>query len=135
MRKIKPTIIRNITKLVDIHENGTWSNVDIEIQPEGDLVLIGQDLGEAPKGFFGSSEYEYWLRIKAENKKRLLAALKEKHEPGIASLTSNGDTTEAEVIDHDLVAMLQKYYTNHTQIVSDLQGLLNEREIPCEFSC
>jgi hypothetical protein len=134
MRKPKPQIIRNITNLVDIHEDRTWINVDVEIVPEGDLFLRGQDIGNAPEGFFGSSEYEYTLIIKSGNKKGMLTVLKEKYEPGTELLPANEELPETEVVDHELIAMLQKYYTNHPKIISNLEDLLKEGGIPCEFS-
>ena len=49
--------------------------IDVEITAEGDLLFSGQDIGQAPKEFFGDSDYEYWLLLKAGEKDRVLLAL------------------------------------------------------------
>jgi hypothetical protein len=30
---------------------------------EGELIISGQDIGEAPEEFWGDSDYEYWLTV------------------------------------------------------------------------
>jgi len=41
----------------------------------GKLVMRGEDYGEAPRRFFGSDTYEYFLGVKAEDKDQLLLQL------------------------------------------------------------
>ena len=53
----------------------TSIHIDAEITNSGDLLLPGQDLGQAPLEFFGDSDYEHWLRIPAANKDQVLLAL------------------------------------------------------------
>ena len=77
--------------------------IDVEITAEGDLLLSGQDIGQAPKEFFGDSDYEYWLLLKAEEKDRVLLAL------------------------------IEKLYAGNTRTVSELREYLNARGIPNEF--
>lgn len=40
-----------------------WASRD----QDGDLVITGQDLGDAPLRFFGESEYEYGITVAAEH--------------------------------------------------------------------
>ncbi|MFW9919324.1 MAG: hypothetical protein ACFFED_06980 [Candidatus Thorarchaeota archaeon] len=49
--------------------------IDAEIDDEGRLVVSGQDIGRAPKEFWGDSDYEYWVIIPPEEKDKLLLAL------------------------------------------------------------
>jgi hypothetical protein len=60
--------------LVNI-EGSTKIYIDVEITNEGELLFSGQDLGEAPRLFYGDSDYEYWLRLSTKEKDRLLLAL------------------------------------------------------------
>ena len=62
--------------------------IDVKIDDEGDLLLSGQDIGEAPEQIFGKDEYEYWLRVPAAAKDRVLLALIEKVYKGDASVIS-----------------------------------------------
>ena len=78
--------------------------IDAEINDAGDLVISGQDLGKAPKEFWGDDEYEYWLVVKAAHKDRLLLALLEKH------------------------------YSGNNYLVSELKAYLESKGIPCEFA-
>lgn len=62
--------------------------IEAEINGKGDLVFSGQDIGKAPSEFFGDSDYEYWLTIRAEHKDAMLLALIEKHYAGKPCLIS-----------------------------------------------
>lgn len=58
-------------RLVDI-TGATRVRIDVEITREGDLLFSGQDVGEAPQRFWGDADYEYWLKISAADKDRVL---------------------------------------------------------------
>ena len=47
----------------------------VALEEDGSLLISGQDLGEAPKAFWSSSEYEYWRRIAAKDVPRVLLGL------------------------------------------------------------
>ncbi len=47
------------------------------VEPNGDLVLSGQDLGDGPQQFWGDDEYEFWVTVSAEHKDAVLLALLE----------------------------------------------------------
>ncbi len=89
--------------LVDI-VGPTSIHIHAEITDQGDLLLSGQDLGDAPKEIFGDSDYEYWLRIKAADKDQLLLAL------------------------------IEKIYAGNMMVISELQEYLKAKEIPSEFT-
>ena len=39
----------------------------VEINEDGDLVFEGYDIGDTVKEYWGDSDYEYWLTIKADH--------------------------------------------------------------------
>jgi hypothetical protein len=52
--------------------------IDAEINERGSLVVSGQDVGKAPKEYWGDSDYEYWVVVAEEHKDRLRRALTER---------------------------------------------------------
>ncbi len=78
--------------------------IDAEIGEEGDLVLSGYELGEAPLKFLGDSDYEYWLKIPSEHK------------------------------DLVLLALIKKVYEGNTSAVSEFQEFLESKKIPCKLT-
>ena len=77
--------------------------IDAEIKGTGDLQFSGQDLGEAPRKFFGDSDYEYWLTVSKEYK------------------------------DDVLLLLIEKLYGGNSSAVSEFRRLLESSGIPCEF--
>ncbi|SFK57903.1 hypothetical protein [Methylophaga sulfidovorans] len=55
------------TELRNERDKNSLRFLGAEIQPNGDLVFIGQDIGPVVERTFGSSEYEWQWTIKAEN--------------------------------------------------------------------
>jgi len=49
--------------------------IDAEIDKEGNLIVSGQDLGKAPKEFWGDSDYEYMVLVKKDQMNVLLLSL------------------------------------------------------------
>jgi len=49
-----------------------------KIEDNGDIVVSGQDVGEAPRKFFSDGDYEFWVTVREEHKDRLVLALIEK---------------------------------------------------------
>jgi hypothetical protein len=99
---IRKVVVKNRVTLVDL-KGPTCIHIEAEITDTGDLLLSGQDLGDAPRTFFGDSDYEYWLRIAAHDKDRMLLAL------------------------------LESRFAGNESSVSELQAYLKSRDIPCEF--
>ena len=63
-------------KIQICEDRGSTSTfIDVDILPNGDFQLSGQDVGQAPKESFGDSDYEYWVTVSSEHKDRLLLAL------------------------------------------------------------
>lgn len=90
-------------KLVEI-KGPTSVNINVRIDKNGDLLFSGFDIGEVPMEIFGDADYEYWLRIPAEHKDRVLLALIEKH------------------------------YTGNSRLISEIRKYLESQGIPCEFT-
>jgi len=57
------------------HRGETSVLIEAEITDSGELQLSGQDVGKAPKEFWGDGDYEYWVLVPAEHKDRVLLAL------------------------------------------------------------
>jgi hypothetical protein len=88
--------------LVNI-DGPTSIRIDAEITAAGDLLLSGQDIGQAPSECFGDSDYEYWLTIPAASK------------------------------DDVLLAVIQALYSGNASLMSELKEFLEARGIPCKF--
>jgi hypothetical protein len=84
-------------------EEPTLTQIYAEIADNGDLLLSGQDIGEAVEAAFYHSDYEYFLRIPAANK------------------------------DDVLLALIQTQYSGNTHVISELKQYLESRSVPCEF--
>lgn len=61
--------------LVDQEINNTHIIETVSIDDNGDLLLEGHDMGEAPKEFWGKSSYEHTATVKAKDKDWLLVKL------------------------------------------------------------
>ena len=87
-----------------VEERGDTSIfIDAKIDGDGNLVISGQDIGDAPKEFWGDSDYEYWVVVPHDQKDRVLLAL------------------------------LETLYKDDTQVVSKFRSLLSEKGIPSDF--
>ena len=72
-----------------VNQGGSTSTyIDVCVTKSGDLLFSGQDIGAAPAEMFGDSDYEYWLRVPAAEKDKLLLALIIKHYGGKAMVIS-----------------------------------------------
>jgi hypothetical protein len=84
-------------------EGETSVHIDAEITDSGDLLLSGQDIGKAPKEFWGDADYEYWVQVPAEHK------------------------------DSVLLALVEKVYAGNQSAVSEFRTFLKEKGIPNTF--
>lgn len=74
--------IREVT-LREIRTEKDVSILTASINDDGDLVLEGYDVGEAPKRFWGDDDYEFYRVIKKEHKDTILRQLsKEQYDTG-----------------------------------------------------
>ena len=77
--------------------------IEAEITERGEIQLSGQDVGKAPKEFWGDADYEYWVLVAAEHKDRVLLAL------------------------------LKEVYRGNPRAVSDFRQFLDGEGIPSTF--
>ena len=88
-----------------VEERGETSVfIDAYIDDDGTLVISGQDLGKAPKEFWGDSDYEYWITVSSKDK------------------------------DMVLLTLLESLYKGDFQVISKFRDLLNEKAIEYEFN-
>ncbi len=90
-------------RLVEI-EGETSIRIEVEIAEDGGVLLSGQDAGDAPLALWGDDDYEYWLKIEAVDKDRVLLAL------------------------------IEQLYAGNANVISELKALLEEKGISSEFS-
>lgn len=94
-----------MSQSVRLYENRgeTSMFIDALITDAGDLQIFGQDVGKAPKEFWGDADYEYWVTVPSEHKDRVLLAL------------------------------IERVFGGRSRAVSEFQDFLNSKGIPCEF--
>ena len=91
-------------RVILVEERGKTSiYIHAEIDENGNLIISGQDLGKAPKEFWGDSDYEYWVIVAPDEKDKLLLAL------------------------------LERQYKNDLKVVSKFREFLSEKGISSEF--
>ena len=105
--------------------------IDAEIDAKGNLVLSGQDIGKAPKEWFGDSDYEYWLVVAALDKDHVLSILLGQAASG-PQLRPAIDASEDEK-DWALLTAIAKRYGGDLQAVSAFCDLLKAHGIRFEF--
>jgi len=72
------TLLRS-KKVQLFEERGTTSRfIHARIEDKGNLLVEGQDVGEAPQKWFDDEDYEFWVTVRAEDKDRVILALIEK---------------------------------------------------------
>lgn len=62
---------------VQLVEKGGKTSIHVraEIDDRGNLLISGQDVGEAAREFWGDDDYEYWLLVESAEKDHLLLKL------------------------------------------------------------
>lgn len=87
-----------------VRQGGSTSiYIDVSIEDNGDLLFSGQDIGSAPEDIFGDFDYEYWLRVPAAEKDRVLLVL------------------------------IREFYRDNALVVSELRQILESEGIPHGF--
>ncbi len=107
--------------------------IDAEIDESGNLVLSGQDVGEAPRRVFDDSDYEYWLTVPAAGKGRVLRILRERA-AGLSTQDGPGRRVAGADTDTEILLLLEDLYRGNTCAVSDFRDLLTASGIPFEFN-
>jgi len=106
--------------------------IDAEIDEKGNLLVSGQDIGKAPKDWFGHDDYEYWVVVAASEKDHVLSILLGQVAGG-QQFRPAGDTSEDEK-DWALLTAITKKYGGDKRVVSALFDLLKANGIKYEFS-
>lgn len=105
--------------------------INAEIDEQGNLLLSGQDIGKAPKDWFGDSDYEYWLVVAASDKEHVLSILLGQVAGG-QQFRPAGDASEDEK-DWALLTVIEKTYGGDLRAVSVFCDLLKANGIRFEF--
>jgi len=62
-----------------LEERGPTSRfIHARIEDNGNLIVEGQDVGEAPQKWFEDEDYEFWVTVRAEDKDSVILALIER---------------------------------------------------------
>jgi hypothetical protein len=88
------------------HQTGAtkvW--IDVYVRNTGDIVVDGQDIGEAPEHYWGDSEYEYWSTVAAKDADGLLTALLRDGAPPAFDRLLEGLTATKTYTDIDLTPL------------------------------
>jgi hypothetical protein len=68
-----------LKKVQLLEERGPTSRfIHARVEDNGNLIVEGQDVGEAPQKWFDDGDYEFWVTVKAEDKDSVILALIEK---------------------------------------------------------
>ncbi len=125
--------IRKITLIKERTETDSRTVVAM-IKKNGDLMLEGYDIGEAPKQFWGDSDYEYWRTVKKKYKDTILLWLiKERFDTDSAFsdwLSEKGIPTFKKKYKDTILLRLIKERFDTESAFSDW---LEEKDIPSEF--
>jgi len=105
--------------------------IDAEIDEQGSLVLGGQDIGKAPKEWFGHDDYEYWLVVVASDKDHVLSILLGQVAGGQQFRPASGASEDEK--DWALLTVIEKTYGGDLRAVSALSDLLKANGIRFEF--
>ena len=75
-----PKEASHVKKKVPLYEKRgeTSRYIDAEINKDGDLIIFGQDVGKAPREYWGDSDYEFWVHVPTKYKGDVFHALLEK---------------------------------------------------------
>ena len=111
--------------------------VDAVVDKDGDLVVSGQDVGKAPREFWGDADYEFWLLVRGEHKGRVISALIAGRRSVRASAPSLVERLcgvgASAVKDRVLLALIKVRYVGHFSAVDEFRDFLKSRGIPYEF--
>ena len=99
--------------LLDVRHPDIRVRLEASFGEDGDLWLIGQDLGPRVEELTGEDEYEYFLTVRAE------------HLPAVATALACKRA-------YLLAALRDAYAARRFVGTADLKAFLAERGVPCE---
>jgi hypothetical protein len=103
---------------------GTSSYVEAYINDAGDLVLESVDTGDLSREFWGDSDYEWWITVRAPERDALLTEL---HTD--LSISGSGKAASKD----ELLSLLERKYGGNRSASFEFQRWLDEHGIPYEF--
>jgi len=104
--------------------------LNAQVNPDGSLVLSGQDLGQYVEEFWGDLDYEYFIIIPRDQKPVLLRRLLVEADRSQISIRQEPESTDDERLLLLLRAMFRlKIFAND----SDFQKWLTQQNIKYEF--
>ena len=134
------------TKKIQLfEEQGETSRyIDAEINKDGDLVIFGQDIGKAPREYWGDSDYEFWVHVAAKYKGDVFRVLLEKlNHDNIEVEDDFRDFMRSRRIlwvhlptnhkDDVLLMLIKKLYADNPKTVDDFRDYMKSQGIPAEF--
>ena len=134
------------TKKVQLYEKQAETSryIDAEITKDGNLVIMGQDLGKLPEEFWGDSDYEFWVHVAAKYKGDVFRILLEKlNQDNIEVEDDFRDFMRSRRIlwvhlttnhkDDVLLALIEKLYAGNPKAVDQFKDFVRSRGIPAEF--
>ena len=133
MRRIRKVTLRESRTEKD------YSVLEAYINKDGDLVMEGYDIGEAPKQFWGDSDYEYGRVIKSKYKDKILSGLIEEQFSAESDFKAWLDSKR---VPHGSSGMVKDKYKDTVMLLlikerfdsdSDFKDWLVGKGIPDEF--
>ena len=121
----KPPKIREIV-LRDEKSGKTHIYLAAKISDEGDLIMEGQDVGEAPDKYWGDSDYEYWVIVKRDCKDTVLLWLIKEC---FGTSSDFRDWLKEDYRDTVLLWLIKERFKTS----SDFRDWLKEKGIPSKF--
>lgn len=108
--------------------------IQVEIKDDGDVLFSGQDTGEAPRKHFGSSDYEYWVRIPAAEKDKLTQALIEFLGEGFREkVPPEPSEPTVEAKDERLMALIEAVFRGDQTTTSHVMQLATAKGFAYKF--
>ncbi|MBI4287678.1 MAG: hypothetical protein HY671_04515, partial [Chloroflexi bacterium] len=115
-----------ITLYEEIGETSRF--VSAGINDNGDLVISGQDVGKNIQELFGDSDYEYWVTVLSEHKKRVLEVLIEYCNQNKIPILPIPRTQ-----DSYLLALIKKAFGRKRFVFEKFRDFLSVSNIPFKF--
>ena len=98
----------------------------------GDVLVSGQDVGKAPRDFWGDSDYEFMAYVSAEHKDGVLRALLNKldSEDGRAAYEARASAGHS---DEAILALLETLYSGNRHAVDEFLADMRSQGVVVEF--
>jgi len=112
-------------------EGETSIYIDAEIGDEGDIKINGQDIGKAPREFWGDSDYEYSVFVSGKYtdavREALLDKLKDEYPEEYAELSKLPSQDDV------IISAIKILYSGNPSAVSNFKDDMRSVGIEAEF--